>query len=354
MAAMSLAAPARPHASTPLHRPARIATALSWVIAGMAPPVAATGLLWRGGGEGMFSVTTARGETVELYGRGLYRYDNLFTAGGAHGTDVVVLLLGVPLLIVTTMLLRRGWPRAAPLHAGALLFFLYVYGSASLGAVAHNPAFPAYVAIFSASLFAFIGALVAMDRAALTGPLPRRGPAWFLFASAAVTFLVWAQPEVVALVDATYALDVGIIVPAAVLAGALILRRNPLGYAVAVPLLVLEVLLAPLIAAQTVGQVAAGVSFTPIEVVGPMAGFATLAAVASWFLGSIVRGLGSRPNLGTGGTREHATRSPRHRSDRRRPGGHVPGRLLDLRPVLSLVGLHVGRDRRGGRGDDAR
>jgi hypothetical protein len=169
--------------------------------------------------------------------------------------------------------------------------------------------FPAYVAVFSASLFGFIAALMAMDRTPLAGPLPRRGPAVFLFISAALTFLVWAQPEVTALVagtvparlgmastDVTYAIDVGIIVPGAVLAGALILRRAPLGYVLALPLLVLEVLLAPLIAAQTIGQIAAGVSFTAAEVIGPMAGFVTLALVAAWLLTAILRGLrGRRP-----------------------------------------------------------
>jgi hypothetical protein len=176
--------------------------------------------------------------------------------------------------------------------------------------------FTAYVALLSASLFGFIAALMAVDPTAFARPLPRNGPALFLFISAAITLLVWATPEVTALIgatvperlgtastDVTYALDVGVIVPAAVLAGALILRRRALGYVIGAPLLVLEVLLAPLIAAQTIGQIDAGVSFSAAEVIGPMAGFVSLAFAAAWFLVGMTRRVDSRPNHRLGGTR---------------------------------------------------
>ena len=69
----------------------------------------------------------------------------------------------------------------------------------------------------------------------------------------------------------TTALDLAVITPAAVLAGALILRFVALGYLLAVSLLVLEVMLAPLLAAQTASQLWAGVSFSAGQIVGPIA-----------------------------------------------------------------------------------
>jgi hypothetical protein len=103
--------------------------------------------------------------------------------------------------------------------------------------------------------------------------------------SGALTLLVWGLRVVAAAVggepadrldsyatDVTYALDLGIITSAALTAGAMILRRVPVGYVLALSLLVLEAMLAPLIAAQTVSQLAAGVTFTPAEVAGPIAG----------------------------------------------------------------------------------
>jgi hypothetical protein len=89
----------------------------------------------------------------------------------------------------------------------------------------------------------------------------------------------------------TNAVDMAIIVPAAFVAGGLILGRNPVGYLIAIPLLVLEAMLAPLIVAQTVSQVQAGVSFTPGEMVGPIAGFVVLGLLAFWFIVAILRNI---------------------------------------------------------------
>lgn len=87
----------------------------------------------------------------------------------------------------------------------------------------------------------------------------------------------------------TYAVDLAVILPAAVVAGILVRQRRALGYLVAASLLVIEVLLAPLIAAQTLSQLWAGETFTTAEVVGPMGGFVVLSLAALWFLVALLR-----------------------------------------------------------------
>jgi hypothetical protein len=272
---------------------------LSRLIAIAAIPAAAVGLFWRRG-SGPFVVTSVRGEQVELFGRGLYHYDTLFAAGGAHGTDAVILLLAVPLLIASTAMYRRGAVRWRLLHTGVLVCFLYVYGSAALGTVAFNPLFPLYVLIFSASLFATVLSFASVDDAELARhvgpPMPRRGLAAFLIASGIVTVVVWGLPLATAVAaggvtdrldtyptEVTFALDLATITPLTFVAGVLVLRRAALGYRLAMSLLVLETLLAPLIAAQTVGQIAAGTDLSTGEVLGPVLGFVVLAAGAGWF-----------------------------------------------------------------------
>jgi hypothetical protein len=99
----------------------------------------------------------------------------------------------------------------------------------------------------------------------------------------------------------TYVLDLGIITPSCFLAGALLLRRAPLGYLLAFPLLGILVLLAPSIVAATVSQLAAGVSLTPGEVIGPVAGFMILGVIAIWFMWALLRGISEgAPPPGTG------------------------------------------------------
>ncbi len=95
----------------------------------------------------------------------------------------------------------------------------------------------------------------------------------------------------------TYALDLAVITPATFISGALILRRSPLGYLIALSLLVLEAMLAPLIVAQTVSQLAAGVTFTPAEIIGPIAGFVVLALVAVWTIFAILRGISDEASI---------------------------------------------------------
>ncbi len=283
------------------------AVVLSLTVAVLAATAAAVGL-WTGGGSGPVPFVTARGETVDLFGHGLYRYDTVFGAASQRGTDAVILAIGVPLLVGATLRYRRGSSRAGLLLLGTLVFFLYVYGSAALGTVAYNRLFPMYVVLFSTSLFAIATLQATLNRAAVAarlGTAPRRGPAAFLIVSGLVTLLVWGVPVVSAAVggaptdhldsygtDVTYALDLGIITPTAVLAGVLILRRAASGYLLALSLLVLEAMLAPLITAQTISQLSAGIVFTPAEIAGPMGGFVAIAATATWFLIRLLRHFG--------------------------------------------------------------
>jgi hypothetical protein len=265
---------------------------------------ASLGLFWQGEGDPV-SFTTARGETVTLYGRGLYRHDSLFTAAGYKGQDSVTLFLAVPLLVWATLLYRRGSLRGGLRLAGVLAWILYAYFSMAFGAP-YNSLFLVYVALFSASFFALLLLLALIDLQALPAQvlagLPRRGPAIFMFAGGLVTLSVWLDPLVGAMMEGrppdllghyttmvTDAIDLGVITPATFVAGALILRRRPLGYVIAFPLLGLIVMLLPAIALMTVFQVRAGVAFTPGEILGPIAGFATLGLFAVWVGVAILR-----------------------------------------------------------------
>jgi hypothetical protein len=256
-----------------------------------------------------------RGASAEIYGQGLYANDTLFAGAGNKGTDVVTLVVGIPILLVAWLLYRRRSLRGALLLLGALPWFLYIGASYALGVVAYNDLFLAYVALFSVSLFAFVLVFRSLEVGSRFSEfavlLPRRGPAVFMFVSGAVTFGVWMIEPVTSLFGGdpperldtyttlfTTAVDIAVIVPAAVVAGVLILRRRAVGYLIALSLLVLEAMLAPLIVAQTISQVRAGVSFAPVEIAGPIAGFASIGLLSIWILASILRKVPARaPDL---------------------------------------------------------
>jgi hypothetical protein len=285
-------------------KPSHAVVGLAALIMALALIAAGTGLFWQDAGR-PFTFTTLHGQTVEMYGQGLYRFDTRFKGAGNRGTDVVTIVLGIPLLAVATLRYWRGSLRWGLLLVGTLAYFLYVYASLALNA-AYNSLFLIYVALFSASLFAFVLACSSIDLPALQAHflpgLPRRGPALFMFASGLATLVIWLGPLLSALVQnqppnllessttmVTDVLDLGIITPATLLSGVLILRRAPLGYLIALALLVLEMLLAPMIAAQTVFQLAAGISFSAGQIVGPIAGFGILALAAIGVTAALLR-----------------------------------------------------------------
>lgn len=263
-----------------------------------------------------FPFTNLRGQVVQIYGHGLYRYDTLFTGAANRGNDAVTLLLAVPLLLYATLRYHQGSLRGGLLLLGTLVYYLYLYSSYSLG-IAFNPLFLVYIALFSASLFTFILLFATIDRQLLTdhlaADLPRRGIAVFLLVSALATTVIWLQPLLTALLQhrapfllgsyttsITDVLDLGIITPSLLMAGVWVWRRNPLGYLIAFALLVLEIMLTPMIVAQSISQLRAGVTFTPAEIIGPISGFAVLGLLACWVLVILLRStaeLGNTVNL---------------------------------------------------------
>ena len=196
-----------------------------------------------------FPLTNFRGEPVMINGHGLYYYDTLSTAAQMQGNDLITLVLGLPLLAISTWQAFRGSLRGRLLLTGTSGFFLYTYLSMSV-LTAYNALFLVYVALFALSLYAFILSMLSFDLADLpryfSPRLPRRWIAGVLFAVGGFLFLAWIgrvvpellNPELPAALENTttrviQALDLALIVPLAVLAGVLLLRRSAWGYLLA-------------------------------------------------------------------------------------------------------------------------
>lgn len=256
---------------------------LSIGVALLGAVAAGAGLLGQGDGS-PFAFTTLRGETVMVRGSGLYYYDTVASASQVIGGDYVTLLLCVPLLLVSALLAARGSLRARLLLSGALGYFLYTYMSISFN-LAYNPLFLLYVAIFSLSLFAFVLSLMSFDLDSLAAHFSPRVPRWpiaaFLFLIGIFLVLNWAgrlilpsllsgQPPVGLESTTTMviqAMDLGIIAPAAFLAGVLWLKRSRFGSLLVPVLLVKGFSMSAAIAAMIVGQLAAGVNVALVEIV---------------------------------------------------------------------------------------
>ncbi len=269
--------------------------------------IAASAGIFLQGGEGVYTFDTVRGQTVEMFGRGLYTNDSLFSGAAFRGADVITLLVSLPLLVAFYLLSRRGSQKALIAMMGVLFFFLYYGASMTFGA-AFNALFLVYTAVFSASLFAVIIALTTFDLDSLAKHVlpgfPHRGMAIFMLIAGFGTMFLWLSELIEPLTTGqapanlgpyttmfTHGFDLAIITPAAVLTGIFLLQRKPLGYLLAAPILILCTLIGMVVIAQTISQTLEGIVF-PIGVyIGMIGSWIIMSAFAIGMTISFFRNL---------------------------------------------------------------
>lgn len=275
--------------------------ALNWLI----PLIAILALL--AAGVGLFtpsagtpiSFTNVRGEAVEVWGQGLYKYDTPIGATGFTAADVITLFLAIPVLLISFSMYRRGSLKGGLFLTGALSYFLYNYTSMGFGA-AYNNLFLAYTLIFGASLYGLIVALVSFDLKKLpshfSGRLPRNGIGIFLIVSGVILSLIWLVLSIVpallaskAPVEASYyttfitgIIDIGMVAPALILGGVLIRRGTPFGYLLAATMLIFTCILGANLTAGGIIQVAKEV-ITIGQAMAFTVPFVILTLIAVWF-----------------------------------------------------------------------
>ena len=280
-------------------------TALGALVAGLGAVAAGVGVVtaW---GHAHYSFTTLRGEVVSIQGGGLYGKDSLSGAAQAIGQDFVTLLVGVPLLLIALRLASSGSIRGQLLRAGALAYFAYTYILLAFGAT-YNDLFLMYVATFSASAFGFILCVVSLNADQLQDHFSerfgRRRVGWALIGFGALLTLLWLGRIIPALVAGktppglenystlfVQAGDLGIVIPTAVVAGTLLVRRQAFGYVLAPVMLVMA-------SAFGLALIAMSASMTLAGVEVPLPELAFFSALAVVFLVATVHMLVSvRPS----------------------------------------------------------
>jgi hypothetical protein len=288
-------------------------SALIWLvplIAVIAVLTASAGLFLQGG-EGPNTFTTLHGQSVEMDGRGIYQNDSLLVGAAFRGTDTVTLLVSLPLLMVSYFLYLRGSLKGQILMIGALFYMLY-NGASMTFAATFNRMFLFYTALFSASLFATIFALVTFDIQTLANRIsagfPRRGIAIFMFVAGIGTLILWLSELVGPIMSGeapellgpyttmfTHGFDSAVITPAAVLTGIFLLQRKPLGYLLAAPILLLCTLIGVVVIVQTISQALAGITFPVAVYVGMVGSWIVMGAFAVGLTVAYFRNLSTNP-----------------------------------------------------------
>lgn len=167
-----------------------------------------------------------------------------------RGQDLVT-LLALAALVPALIAAQRGSARGTLIWLGLLGYLAYTYTGAAF-AYGFNILFPVYVALFSLTGAALIAGLSGIDpvplRAAFDQRVPRRGVIVFLVMMAAILCLLWASqiipfytrgelPNMIVQAKTptvfVYVIDLGVVVPLALLSAIWLRQDRPWGYVLA-------------------------------------------------------------------------------------------------------------------------
>ena len=180
---------------------------------------------------------------------GILLQDSIYPTGEVLNSflpnDYVNLLAGLPFLVISLWLSRKGKLMGMLCLPGALFYMVYVYFP-YLICVPFNFLFLPYLVIFALSIYTLIGVVSAMDpgtiRLRFTGNLPERTFGGILIGLAAIIVIRQVVLIMGALVRETpvdqmevalWITDFSVGAPAMLLAGILLWKKRSLGYVAA-------------------------------------------------------------------------------------------------------------------------
>lgn len=251
--------------------------------------------LFSNGGRGSFEYISINGEIVEIYGKGIYKNDSVSVVAQGKAADLVTLFLAIPLLTIATIFTLKGSLKGRLLLTGTLGYFLYTYMSYSF-LWNYNPLFIVYVILMSTSMFAFILSLMSFDLDKIPSlfkdRLPIRFLAGFQFFIAIMLGLLWLGKIIPSITSGAIpiglehyttlviqAMDLGFIVPMALISGVLLLKRKAFGYLFTSIIIIKAITMLTSITAMMINSYLSGVAVNYMEV-GIFSAFNILAIAA--------------------------------------------------------------------------
>ncbi|WP_441000127.1 hypothetical protein [Fodinibius sp. SL11] len=267
-------------------------TVLSSVIVLLAIIGASVGI-FSSGGPGPYDIETVRGETVTVYGKGLYKHMSQDVAPQGIAQDYVTLFVGVPLLIISLIWARRGSLKGRFLLAGTLGYFLVTYLFYLVMGM-YNILFLVYVILLGTTFFAFAQTLLSFDLTNISERFSERTPVKFiggflLFNSIAIA-LMWLQVVVPPLLDGSIipgqvehyttlivqGLDLGLLLPLSFVSGLLFIKRKPFGYLLTPVYFIFLSILMTALTAKVVAMGMLGQNIMPAIVIIPFFGLVSI------------------------------------------------------------------------------
>lgn len=264
---------------------------LSYAIIFLTLIISCAGLFYSNGGEPFF-VNTIFGDSIKLYGDGIYAYNTMLKAGSNKGTDMVMLLV-ILLFTLATLFYRRN-SKAKLLHIGFLSGLLYYSTSLSFGTT-YNRLFPLYLMLFSCTLFLFIiefnylRSNIILPEQLLHKNLKSTKTFMILAGCSVFVWLTFIIPSTlfgemsfleIYTTEPTFIIDLGIILPTCLTCAYKLHRKEPLGYYIVPIILTLITIVGICVIGQTIFQTSLGIVLSTGQLFGLVISFIILGTIA--------------------------------------------------------------------------
>ncbi|MCL2050692.1 MAG: hypothetical protein FWG91_03020 [Lachnospiraceae bacterium] len=267
-------------------------TVLSSLAAVTAVISACFGLFYSFGGE-QRAVQNIYGQTVTLYGDGIYANDSLMKAGATKGTDIAIIITAFALICIVIFLRKK--PYAPFLRCGLLSIILYASTCLVMG-VTLNRLFLLYLVQFGSSFFAFAISMSELLRKKSfdSGLYAKRltGTALFIIIAGCSTlqWIAFILPAVISgepmeiidiyTTEPTFVIDLAIILPLALYCGVMLLKKKAVAYQIAPIILTLLTGVAVCVISQTIMQSNLGITIEFAQLLGLVILFVILGIIA--------------------------------------------------------------------------
>lgn len=252
-------------------------------------------LFYSNGGES-FYFTSMYGEEIRMYGDGLYAMDTYFKTPIHKGTDAVTLFIMLPLLLVTTVRLKKDTLKHRLLHLGILSYFMYNAISIAFS-TSYNILFLSYILYFALTLvttfIAFNGAIQCDIYKYIGDKYPHKSATALMILSGLSVF-IWLMEVVNSLsssvplktmgagtTEPTFIIDMGIIAPLAFIGAYSLYKKRKFGYIITPTLLMLNTTIGIVVVVQSIFQYNYGVFLSISEFIGFVLVFIVTSSLAA-------------------------------------------------------------------------
>lgn len=244
-------------------------------------------------GDGSFEYESIRGQSVEIYGKGVYQHMSSDVAIQGIAQDYITFFIALPLLIFSLIGFYRGRRQALFVLAGTMGYFFVTY-LFYIAMGMYNILFLVYAILLCLSFFGLYRSIQSIFQISqLSFPsdkIPYKLIGWFLIINSVLIALLWLSVIVPPILNGTIypaelqhyttlivqGFDLGLLLPVCFISGVLLLKKKLQGFIYGTIYLIFLSILMSALTAKIVAMGINGVNIIPVVFIIPTINISTI------------------------------------------------------------------------------